>query len=101
MFVAVDFEERVRQLEEQDIQPLLLEFSRMLFGQPKLIKAITQADFKQAVDLYKEKAQSQTLPDPVAIADDLLQIKSAEEGSVHEGLNEGLFELFGDDVEIV
>lgn len=95
-FISVEYLERVNQIEDPEIAQEKLAFSQLLFGKTKLIRAITQEQFKAAVELFKERAKANQLPDPVTIESEHLELKSSS-----NEINEGLFAFLGDDVEIV
>lgn len=99
-FLAVSHPDEliVEELNSQDIKTLLLEFTQKLFAKPRMVYAMSQEVYDQAVtEFNKRKAQNNL---PQARSFEHTQENASVE--VKDEIKEGLFELFGEEnVEIV
>lgn len=96
-FVAVEYQSRATQINE--LSTKLFELSDVLLGKRKHIFAITKDTFDQAVELFKQQSLAKTLPQPKKVEAPIVNEKM-EEAAKKQDVPEGIFELFGDDIEI-
>lgn len=96
VFVAVSHPSRLQQFRDPDLAGDLIEFSQQLFSHPKQIFAISDEQFQKTVQLFRNLSSTHQLPQPKRVQPPHIEKKAAD-----QTVDATLFELYGDDVEVI
>ncbi|QIK56603.1 DNA polymerase III subunit gamma/tau [Erysipelothrix sp. HDW6A] len=98
--VAMGTSIEAKELGETRNQVELLKFSQEIFGIDKAILAITMDEFSKTVESFRERLQSQTLPNQIS-KQEINDLLPGDQEEVEDASLRAIKSLFGDEVEIL